>query len=489
MGKENDPIYLGKELIETISLKVVIGILLVYIIFPFLHYTETDHYVTELQKIIFIMGYSGGITSNLSPQGWNDLLYEYLRSKNDSKYNIVWIHTPNMLNNGRIEEIETIAGIDSNEVPGVWYENVNCTGALLHMTKKCHLRYSEMELFQFDYPLDNDSNEAYSYVRLDIKRIKKEQAKNSFILVILTIALLFLASVNVSNDTEKIMTKPISKMVNTIKKLADDPLRTASALVRDSKVQTDTKTTMLDNMVIKIGKIIELGYGAMGTEVLAENMSNGNGTLDVMVNGQKVNLVILTVKVEDFNKISTNLREESVMFVNKVGSMISECAEIWEGNLYSIENSTFIVTWELPAIDDTEVFRKQEVSEDSAIRVNQALIASIKIIAEFRRSRAIKMFLRSSKLKSVLREFNINIALNFGWSIEGALGFTNRAEAAFISPVIEETIALNKIASKLSLPIVMTEQFYFLLTNKTKSLITGLGLLRWTNAKLAKVCW
>lgn len=130
--------------------------------------------------------------------------------------------------------------------------------------------------------------------------------------------------------------------------------------------------------------------------------------------------------------------------------------------------------------------KKQEVSEDTAIRVCQSLIAAIKIIAEFRRSSSIKAFVKSSKLKTTFKNLKIFVSLNFGWAIEGALGFTDRAEAVYLSPLIDETIHLTNIGRKLGVVLTMTSDFYHFLTYKGKLYIRELGNFRWCEQRASK---
>ena len=124
-----------------------------------------------------------------------------------------------------------------------------------------------------------------------------------------------------------------------------------------------------------------------------------------------------------------------------------------------------------------------------SIRVSQALITGIKIIAEFRRARDIKSYLRNPKLKSVLKQLNIFISFNFGWTIEGALGYSKRIEATYLSPIVDECIVLTKIGETLNSPIIMSSEFYCLLTNKSKEFIREIGLFKWTGLKTPKVLY
>jgi len=64
-----------------------------------------------------------------------------------------------------------------------------------------------------------------AYTRLGIKEFSVQQAMLQFGTTIFTCIILGTGSIMFSNDTEKIIINPITKMVSIIKTLADDPLQ------------------------------------------------------------------------------------------------------------------------------------------------------------------------------------------------------------------------------------------------------------------------
>jgi hypothetical protein len=102
--------------------------------------------------------------------------------------------------------------------------------------------------------------ELEAHARFAITNITQEQAIRNFLIITFTTILLFIAAVTISNDTQKIVIKPITKMVNIIKRLADDPLKLPEAPVQDEEIDFEShmKTTVLENTIFKIGNLLQV---------------------------------------------------------------------------------------------------------------------------------------------------------------------------------------------------------------------------------------
>ena len=48
------------------------------------------------------------------------------------------------------------------------------------------------------------------------------------------------------------------------------------------------ETTILEELIIKIGALLALGFGEAGSEIIASNMQNASGDVDPLIPGVKV---------------------------------------------------------------------------------------------------------------------------------------------------------------------------------------------------------
>merc|ERR1719235_2594727 len=85
-------------------------------------------------------------------------------------------------------------------------------------------------------------------------------------------------------------------MVNIVKQLADDPLKKPDiqdeeddlfdANVKKSSGQLET--SMLETTILKIGGLLQVGFGEAGAQIIGKNMSSQDGELNILIPGRKI---------------------------------------------------------------------------------------------------------------------------------------------------------------------------------------------------------
>lgn len=99
-----------------------------------------------------------------------------------------------------------------------------------------------------------------------------------------------IGSITFQFDTERIVIVPITKMVGIIRMLADDPLQKRDAPIfteeeLNSKEKNELKTVELQKTIYRLGQLIQMSYGELGSLIIRENWSSGDGALDIMIPG------------------------------------------------------------------------------------------------------------------------------------------------------------------------------------------------------------
>lgn len=64
---------------------------------------------------------------------------------------------------------------------------------------------------------------------------------------------------------------------------------------------------MLENTILKIGGLLQVGFGEAGAEIIGKNMSSGDGELNIMMPGSKV--VTMT------GEVGLDVRQEEMISV------------------------------------------------------------------------------------------------------------------------------------------------------------------------------
>ena len=107
-----------------------------------------------------------------------------------------------------------------------------------------------------------------------------------FVTVLLaTLSMLF------SKDAYNIMIRPIEKMKHTVQQLSENPLLHLEKLKNQKNIDSgESETDMLEQAITKMARLLQIGFGSAGAEIIANNLSDG-GELNPMVPGSKVDAI------------------------------------------------------------------------------------------------------------------------------------------------------------------------------------------------------
>ena len=105
-------------------------------------------------------------------------------------------------------------------------------------------------------------------------------------------------------------------MVSIIKTLADDPLQKPEPPRFDDQDQVkDTnpdpnqmKTVELQKTIYRIGNLLQMSFGQLGAVIIRENVSSGDGSLEIMIPGHRINSIFLVVRINSFIEITDALK-------------------------------------------------------------------------------------------------------------------------------------------------------------------------------------
>eukprot|EP00392_Amoebophrya_sp_AT5.2_P002930 g2935.t1 len=356
-------------------------------------------------------------------------------------------------------------------------------------------------------------------------------------------------SVQFQNDTQSLVIAPIEKMVNIIKQLAEDPLEPpnldeddpgaeggegGSGLGKKRKKSKgpQLETTMLENTILKIGGLLQVGFGEAGAKIIGNNMMSGDGELNIMMPGSRVESVFGFVDIRQFTDTTECLEEDVMVFVNSIGHIVHKCVHRWSGVANKNIGDAFLVLWKIdreenmgggiwvgsgavssaiecksakadppiatkiflcsfgrPLLKTTEGDPKEPpkkftdhlppgptIEKNSANSVSdmadRSLFAFLKIICETKRSARIKAFASHPK---IVKRFGPNhevcrfgLGLHVGWAIEGPIGSDFKVDASYLSPHVNISMQLEGGTKTYGVPILLSEPLYLLLSLKAK---------------------
>ena len=255
---ELNPNELGKTFSDTTTRRILIGVVLMYIAYPFLtNNTSVETFEAGLKQL-FLFGSSKCQNSNpngpdnqlcgdkfIHPDGWNTLLKIFVdlgKYEGTTYYEVVGFYAPDYNDDGKIKRISVI--YDNPETEDIfWKEDSPCAGRKVSNEKDCRLRTEEMTLVVYTPEnCENEDikgcNELNSFVRLSIKSQVTRQALYKLLMIAFTTILLFISAISVGNDTTAIVVKPISKIVTAIRKFTASPLERPELMKKKIKQNT-----------------------------------------------------------------------------------------------------------------------------------------------------------------------------------------------------------------------------------------------------------
>lgn len=102
---------------------------------------------------------------------------------------------------------------------------------------------------------------------------------------------------------------------------------------------------MLENTILKIGGLLQVGFGEAGAVIIGKNMSSEDGELNILVPGRKINAVFGFAIIRDFTEITECLLEEVMVFVNKISRIVHICVHSWGGAANKNMGDAFLLVW------------------------------------------------------------------------------------------------------------------------------------------------
>mmetsp|Transcript_52431 Transcript_52431/g.118056 ORF Transcript_52431/g.118056 Transcript_52431/m.118056 type:complete len:535 (+) Transcript_52431:185-1789(+) len=296
-----------------------------------------------------------------------------------------------------------------------------------------------------------------------------------FICVILAVgAMVF------SHDANVLVLQPIERMISKVEKIRDNPLyamKLGDETYREKqeqekepedhhrqsparrcrcgrrsravKVQT-LETKILENAIIKLGKLLALGFGEAGSEIIGKNMDDDSATVNAMIPGKKVEAVFGFCNIRNFTDTTEVLQDKVMVFVNQVAEIVHNIVDTWHGAANRNIGDAFLIVWRM----------REDFPQHVRTKVGDMSVMSlVQVVAAINKSAVLKDYREHPALLARLPNYRVRMGfgIHYGWAIEGAIGSEFKIDASYLSPHVNMATRLEAVTKQYQVLILMSE--------------------------------
>ena len=103
-----------------------------------------------------------------------------------------------------------------------------------------------------------------------------------------------------------------------------------------------------------------MSFGQLGAIIIREQVSSGDGNLEIFIPGHKISTILMVVKLNQFIDYSDVLKTNISEFLNKITGIMHKCAYRWDGWANKTDGDRYLLSWKLPEAEQTNDVEKNE---------------------------------------------------------------------------------------------------------------------------------
>jgi len=209
------------------------------------------------------------------------------------------------------------------------------------------------------------------------------------------------------------------------------------------------ETKVLENVIIKLGYLLALGFGEAGSEIIASNLDEDSAEVNAMVPGSKVEAIYGFCEIRNFATATSVLQERTMVFVNQVVEIVRTVVDSYLGAANKNVGEAFLMVWRLNLY-------YPEAKEKIA---DLAVLSFVQVVAELNRSRQLAEYRDHPAILAKIPDFRVSLGfgLHLGWAIEGAIGSEFKIDASYLSPHVNIANQLSAATIGYGTTILMSE--------------------------------
>ena len=224
-----------------------------------------------------------------------------------------------------------------------------------------------------------------------------------------------------------------------------------------------------------------MSFGQLGAIIIRDQVSSGDGNLEIFIPGHKITAILMVVKLNGFVDYAEILKTNVSEFLNKIISILHQCADRWDGWANKTDGEKFLISWKLPEAEQTnDVEKNEQVMEMRTELADKSLIAAVKIVSEIRRANQFNVYFKAPKMQAKFEGQTrpyLTFGLHMGWIIEGAVGSDQKIDASYLSPNLHIANRIQELTKDYNMQILLTEALYSLMSLKARNTLRKIDVI------------
>lgn len=251
---------------------------------------------------------------------------------------------------------------------------------------------------------------------------------------------------------------------------------------KTAKVMFSTEIGILEKSLEKVTGLLQVGFGEAGSAIISKNIGH-YGTLNAMVDGEKVCAIFGFCEIRGFEEITRCLQGDIFLFVNTIAEIVHSEVHRCDGAANKNMGESFLCVWKLPvetkyedlllmssgAVDEIKRLsrRRKEAISLSRKLADKALAAFLRIYFRITSSTELAEYALHPDISQMFPNFKIslNFGLHVGWAIEGAIGSRFKIDASYLSPHVNLAARVNAATKQFGVNVLLSGGMHSLLSN------------------------
>jgi class 3 adenylate cyclase len=153
-----------------------------------------------------------------------------------------------------------------------------------------------------------------------------------------------------NNDAEKLVIKPIERMVTLVEAVAQNPLGTFSFELDGDNKTGQYETKLLEATVQKITGLLRVGFGEAGAGIISANLSAshaGGATINPLLPGVRIYAMFGFCDIHHFEDANLKLSNDVLIFINTIAEIVHSRVHGWHGQCNKNLGNAFVIVWRI----------------------------------------------------------------------------------------------------------------------------------------------